>query len=190
MGQLTIALAGSVGSGKSTVAQEIAQRLGCPVAGFGNYVRYLAIEAGEATDRLSLQRLGQAEIEADPTNFVQRFLDWAPLVPSRSLIIDGVRHAAVDEALRTWARSARREYVLVLLDTPVGERAARRHKGDEGAMVRTDGHPVERETKVLLPDLADLVVDGSGTVDEVLSRIADAAPEPLARLLHGARLAA
>lgn len=181
---LTIALAGGAGSGKSTVAAEIAERLGGGVAAFGDYVRHLAVLAGENPDRTSLQRVGQSKVEAGPSDFVRDFLSWAAPEADVPLVIDGVRHAAIDERLRAWASTQNRGYILVVLDTALRARAERRSGGDEDALRRIDDHPVEREAWATLPALAEVVVDGSGTTAEVIERIAAAAPDRLYRLLR------
>jgi thymidylate kinase len=183
-GGLTIALAGGAGSGKSTVAAEIAARLGGRVAAFGDYVRHLAASAGESPDRTSLQRVGQSSVEAGPADFVRDFLSWAAPTSELPLVIDGVRHAAVDEVLRAWASAQNRTYILIILDTDIRTRAARRSGGEEEALRRIDGHPVEREAWATLPELAEIVVDGSGSAAEVIKRIAAVAPDRLNRLLQ------
>ena len=181
---LTIAFAGGAGSGKSTVAAEIAERVGGRVAAFGDYVRQLAAKAGESPDRASLQRVGQRSVEAGPSEFVLSFLKWAAPQSDEPLIIDGVRHATVDECLRIWANTQNRTYMLIILDTAIQARAERRSGGDAEALRRIDEHPVEREAWVTLPKIAEIVVDGSGNVAEVIERIATAAPDRLYRLLR------
>ncbi len=180
---LTIALAGGVGSGKSTIARKLASRLDAAVTSFGDYVRHVASKAGESIERSNLQRIGQELVEADAHGFAQAFLEWAPQPLDRPLIIDGVRHVIINDALRAWATASDKDYVLILLDVPVRQRAARRRDGNEEKLRRIDDHPVEREASDRLPGVANLIVSGSGTPDEVLARIAAAAPGPLARRL-------
>lgn len=182
-GGLTIAFAGGAGSGKSTVAAEIAERVGGKVVAFGDYVRHLAARAGGSADRASLQRVGQSSVEAGPSDFVLNFLEWAAPQSDEPLIIDGVRHATVDECLRAWASTQNRTYTLIILDTALHARAERRSGGDEEALRRIDDHPVEREAWATLPALAEIIVDGSGSAAEVIKRIAAAAPGHLRPLL-------
>jgi hypothetical protein len=100
------------------------------------------------------------------------------------LVIDGVRHAVVDQLLRAWASACARAYFLVVLDTAIEARVQRQADGDEDVLRRIDAHPVERETWAALPRLAELVVDGSGSVADIIERIAAAAPDPLSRVLR------
>lgn len=175
-GGLTIALAGGAGSGKTTVAHALANRLGGRVAGFGDFVRRLAQEAGQLTERRDLQRFGQSRVDCDVHGFVRAFVAWAGPPPGVPLIIDGVRHATVDEALRLWANSEDRDYALVLLDAKSSLRAARRTGGNIDGIRAIDAHPVEREVTSDLPQAADAVVDASGDVGEVVARVAAALP--------------
>lgn len=168
---LTIALAGGPGSGKTTVARALADRLGGHVVGFGDFVRLLASQAGEGTKRPDLQRLGQDRVEQDTEDFVRAFLAWAAPPMRRPLVIEGVRHEAVDRALRAWASSEDRDYALILIDTSAEERAARRTNGNLAGIRAIDGHLVERETAQSLPRVADAVVNGSGSGEEVLARV-------------------
>lgn len=173
-GGLTIALAGGAGSGKTTVAGALGDRLGAQVAGFGDFVRHIASQAGLETGRGELQRIGQERVERDPDGFVQAFLAWASPTPQRPLIIEGVRHEAINRALRTWALAQDRDYALVLIDTPEGERASRRTDGDLTGIRAIDDHSVERETAEALPRVADTIVDGSRDASEVLASIVEA----------------
>ena len=184
IGKLAIGLAGGVGSGKSTVAKSLAATVAGQVVSFGDYIRHLASALGEPTDRSNLQRIGQQRVEAGASEFLNAFLIWASPEPGVPLIIDGVRHIAVHEALRKWAALSDIDYTLIVLDTSAQARADRRHNGDVREIVTVDGHPVENEAIARLPDLADIVIDGSGSIDDVMNRIFAHAPDPLGRLLR------
>lgn len=173
-GGLTIAIAGGAGSGKTTVAHALADRLGGQVAGFGDFVRLLASQAGRQSERSDLQRLGQERVEQDPDDFVRAFLAWAAPSKWRPLIIEGVRHGTVDRALRAWASSEGRDYALILIDTSAVERAMRRTGGNLAGIHTIDSHLVERETAQSLPRVAEAIVAGSGSVGEVVARVIEA----------------
>jgi cytidylate kinase len=173
-GGLTIALAGGVGSGKTTVARALAHRLGGDVVGFGDYVRVLASQAGAGTERPDLQSLGQSRVDQDTETFVRAFLAWAAPPVRRPLVIEGVRHEAVDRALRAWAASEDRDYALILIDTSAEERAARRTNGNLAGIRAIDRHLVERETAQSLPHVADAVVNGSCSSGELFARVVEA----------------
>lgn len=144
------------------------------MVGFGDFVRLLASQAGKGTGRSDLQRLGQERIEQDTPYFVREFLKWAAPPTQRPLIIEGVRHKAVDLALRAWAISEDRDYSLILINTAAEERAVRRTNGNLASMRAIDHHLVERETAETLSRFANAVVDGSGDGAEVLARVVEA----------------
>jgi cytidylate kinase len=181
--QLIIALAGAPGSGKSTIARLLAAKLDGTVASFGDYVRHLASAAGEGTKRSTLQRIGQGLVESDPEAFAREFLDWASPATGQAMIIDGVRHLVIDQVLRAAADERGRDYFLVLLEAPISERATRRCAGDLDALRRLEDHPVEREAATRLPNIADIIVDGSRDPDAVIALIASNAPRTVAALL-------
>ncbi len=165
------------------MARELAARLNSVASSFGEYVRYLAAAAGEDTERQSLQHFGQRLVEADTEAFVDSFLKWAFPSTGDALVIDGVRHVAVDKALRMRSAASGHDYFLILLETSFADRAKRRPETVEAELLKLEDHPVEREAVTALPQVADIIVDGSGDQADVLSRIALAAPKRLASFL-------
>ena len=178
--KLVVALAGAAGSGKSTVGRMLADRLHGELASFGDFVRHLASELGESHDRETLQRIGQSRIDDDAQRFINQFLSWAAPADDSPMVIDGVRHVAVDQILREWCIAQKQNYFLILINASEGERARRRHGGNEQEVQRIDKHRVERETADALPQVADFVIDGDGTPDTVIGRIVASAPVDIA----------
>jgi cytidylate kinase len=169
--RLIVGISGLPGSGKSTSAGTLAAAVDGDVAAFGDYVRFLARERGASTARQSLQEIGEAEVRADFRDFVVRFLAWADLRSDRVLIIDGVRHVAVDAALRDWAQHAGRTYVRIHIMASAKLRAIRRTSGDESALASIDGHPVEREAASSLVTDADLVVNDDWDAPSIVAAV-------------------
>ena len=54
-----IAIAGGIGSGKSTIARALADYFKCPIASFGDYVRGVAELRGREANRRELQEIGE-----------------------------------------------------------------------------------------------------------------------------------
>lgn len=174
-GELVVALSGQAGSGKSTLATHLAGRLNGDVASFGNFVRHLAEIQGASPGRRSLQEIGEAAVRAGAKAFVADFIAWADPAPERTLIVDGIRHIAVEDAMRAWAATAGRRYVAVAVTASEALRADRRTMGDQAALRLIDSHPVEQESATALPLQADIVVEENWDGDAVLQSILRAA---------------
>ena len=151
-----LALAGPPAAGKSTLARHIAQQTGARNIAFGDYVRANAAAMGLDTNRETLQRLGQALLEASGAEaFCCHVLRSAGGTPTdRPVIWDGVRHVAVLDALSALYGP---ELRLVYLDPPIGVRLNRlgilQH---ELAVIDQDATEAERER---IRERSDLVCD-------------------------------
>jgi cytidylate kinase len=154
-----VGISGFSGSGKSTLGRSPVVALDGTFGSFGDYVRHLAQERGASTERRFLQEIGEAEVRHDVGEFVRDFLAWATPSVERALVVDGVRHVAVDDALRGWSEGAGRRYVRVHVIVSSQLRPKRRTVGDGAALKAIDSHPVEREAAMVLRLGADLVVD-------------------------------
>jgi cytidylate kinase len=179
IGRLIVSISGLSGSGKSTVARSLAEALGGDVAAFGDYVRHLARERGAPPERWMLQEIGEEEVRADAREFVDRFLTWAGPRTNHALVVDGVRHIAVDAVLRAWARRVGRTYIRIHLVASDELRASRRTSGDLIELASIDNHPVECEAANGLLNGADLVIDDEWDVTLVSAIVLDRAAAAL-----------
>lgn len=177
----SIALAGGIGSGKTTIAGQLAARLGLPRVGFGDHVRDVARERGIAAARESLQSLGEELAGRGWEPFCRAVLAQADWRPGRALVIDGVRHMETVDVLRSLMSPG--GVRLVVIATPDELRAARvkaRDAAAAGDLVRADAHSTEAQVRTALPAAADLVVDGSRPpaviVDEIVAWLAGRKP--------------
>jgi hypothetical protein len=82
-----VAIAGPIGSGKTTTAALLAGQLAWPKAGYGDTIRAIAAGRGLPASRVSLQRLG-----LDLTSSGWDAFTGARWVPGQPLILDGLRH--------------------------------------------------------------------------------------------------
>ena len=170
MTPLAIAISGPIGSGKTTVAKALAERVGAQRIGFGDYVRKVARTAGlDSTNRTVLQDLGDVLVRW-PEEMCGEVLRQFPASENAPLIIDGVRHVTVLEALRRLVRP--RELKLVYLDADRATLLTRwASEGDQSKVDDPYAHDVEHEVETLLRTLADIVVDNGS--DATLSLVID-----------------
>jgi len=163
MRPVALAFTGGIGSGKTTLSTELAERLGWPRVAFGDYVRSVAAERGIAATRDRLQSLGATLIEEQGWDgFCRSILEQARWHPGASIVVDGARHAEVAVSLKHLVAPA--IFLLVLIKTDPGIRAGRiaeRGAAYEYALPISETHSTEEQVGDLLPSLADLVIDGS-----------------------------
>ena len=164
-----ICLSGAPGSGKTTIAKAVAGQIGRQCGSFGDYVRSRAREQGLGADRGSLQRLGQSLVDQGPRDFCQATLDWLGWTPPHGLILDGLRHVSVYEALQALVHPI--EVSLIFIDVDQGtqrDRLKSRSGEDLSQALMTD--PTEREI-ASLRDRADLIVSGPDTPEAAVEAI-------------------
>jgi dephospho-CoA kinase len=152
-----VGIAGAIGSGKSELSRALARELDAERLSFGDLVLREAKAHGVKPTRENLQHLGEQLIdELGAPGFVRRVLTDRP--PGDLLIVDGVRHLAIDEALRKIAA----QYVLVFVsvDDETRRRRLAAREGHDVDLAVLDQHSTEREVP-LLSERAATVVDGT-----------------------------
>jgi adenylate kinase family enzyme len=167
---VVIAIAGPIGSGKTTISRVLAKRLHCKHASFGDYFRKTAARLGHnPTDRALLQRLGEEQVRLSPDNVCRELLvgsDWRP--SDGTIVIDGVRHLEILGALKRAVAPLSVFLVYVqrdkiratLLSTQVGK-----HN-----MELFDTHSTELQNDVLRSS-ANAVVSAGDDPTEIVGRI-------------------
>ncbi len=136
---VAIGLSGQIGSGKSTISRNLAQAMKCKQASFGEYVRWLARERGLFLDRRTLQDLGQDMLELIGAEqfCIDMLQQQVPhFVPGERLVVDGVRHLEVAEALSRMLRPS----VFLLVYMKVDERVRSQRIASRDMSVATAGH--------------------------------------------------
>ena len=131
--------------------------------GSGIYLRHLAAQRDlESTDRGTLQDLGQQLVTPNPCAFLEGMLAWAGYRAGQDLVLEGLRHVSVLEALKAHGIECADPVVLIYIETPADLRARRLTERGETAD-RADNygrHPVEQDTYVNLKAAADLTLSG------------------------------
>jgi cytidylate kinase len=167
---LLLCFSGQIGSGKSSVSAAVAQALGWPRTGFGDYLRAaIARRGGDPNDRQSLQDLGQTLVDADPDAFCRDVLAAGGFTPGDDFIVDGIRHIGIFEILARVSQPS--DAKLLFLGAGEAVRAARIiSRTDAADFARASAHPVEAELDRALPDLADGHIDADQPLDHVLDQ--------------------
>jgi cytidylate kinase len=168
-----IVFSGSSQTGKTTLGRRLADKLHCKFVSFGDFVRRQAMEQGISTpSREDLQNLGQQLLRTDVMEFCRAVLETVQFSPGDLLIADGVRHTEVLGALSTI--SPGQPVKLIYLDATVEVREARYAKHSQyGILNQVDAHPVERQTKHEIKQLANVVIDANGAIGMSYFQILD-----------------
>jgi len=175
-----LALAGKIASGKSTLASQFASEEGWSYVSFGGFVRSVAKKDKIAETRENLQDIGDRLIREDLEGFCRGVLSQVDWKPGQPLVIDGVRHTEVSFLLRRMVAPSK--YILTYVEVDDEIRRQRlREEGREGNdfIERVETHPTEEQVKLVLPRIADYVLDGTAPIHSLIEKLkAIAADEP------------
>jgi|SRR5579859_1238230 len=168
-----LSFAGQIGSGKSTISKQVADKLGWKRVGFGDFLRGQVIVRGLAPQsRSTLQNLGQEFINRGWRPFCSQVLETAGWIPGENLVVDGIRHVeALDTLLELTHPS---DGKLVYITTAESMRMQRIATRDSEKNLAAESHPMETEGYSLLPTRADLLIDNSSSVAQTVEKIIDA----------------
>ena len=170
MKQTVIAFSGAIASGKSTLSEAVALSLGCQRVSFGAYIRYVARTRGLGDSREMLQAIGEELVGRDPEALCRNVLAQVSWLPGEQLVVDGVRHISVVDALERLVSPGHLR--LVHLVTPPAKRASRLDARQErGDLTRYDAHTTEHDVHNGLAERADLVVDGARAIESAIEQV-------------------
>ncbi len=166
-----IAIAGRMGSGKSVIADGVAESLGGGRRSFGEVVRRVATDRDLPGDRASLQRLGDQLIQVGWPAFCR--LVVADL-PDGITVIDGIRHFGAIDALRS--ESGDLAIPVIFIDAPTEVRFQRVELRDGASREQFDAAETSsNEAEVeMVRRVSDLVVDNGIDRDEGLDQVINA----------------
>lgn len=168
-----LVLVGRIASGKTSVGNLIASRLpDVGVVSVSSSLAQLAQDRGvDTSSRRELQRFGLDIIEREPSVLARAIARAAP--PKGVVVIDGLRSSAV---LTLLTDSVDGDMRCVYLEAPGVVRKARyeaRGGAEEAPFEQVDSHSIEAHVDTMR-SLADVVVDASGTLEEVYVRVVEA----------------
>jgi len=169
-----------MGSGKTTLADQLAARFHWRKASFGGYVRQVAKERGLEPSRTVLQNLGaQLTAEQGWQSFCSNTLDRVSFRPGESLVLDGIRHVNAVVTLRDLVKPSR--FFCIGVEVPAASTYDRlRRRSGEDATPEHLAHSTEREVKDVL-QLCDLRISGLRDENEVVSEVWSWAAEIVSR---------
>lgn len=171
MRPFALGLSGRIRSGKTTLSTALSKALLCRRASFGDYVRFEAHERGlEVGNRQVLQDLGELLGSLGWKTFCRNVLHHAGWKPGQPIVIDGLRHVEAIHALRDLVNPL--EFRLIYISIAEGQLSKRLL---QDASVIDIGHIEEHSTEYqvveTLPSVADLLVDGSRPVEQLVDEI-------------------
>jgi dephospho-CoA kinase len=167
-----LSFAAPIEAGKTTVSTKVAEHLGAPRVSFGEYLRGVAHARGLEMTREVLQNLGDQLVTSNFRGFCEDVLEQHPWQPGKPLIIDGVRHVEVLDALAEILAPARGYLIYINVDRTT---QTKRLKTDPLRHTKTldelEKHPTEQQVRSKLPDRAALVLDGTQNPDELVRKV-------------------
>jgi Fic family protein len=167
---VVLAFSGFSGAGTHEISQRVADRLGWRRIRFSDVIRLRARALGrDPADLRVLQEIGQALVQEELETFVTDVLSHGGWVAGGDLVLDGLRHAEVRTELKRQLGETALLHV-VHIDMPESQRAAR-FGFDADAVLRHDSHVAEAQLAVVLPNYANLRLDGAQRAEDLVDLI-------------------
>lgn len=171
-----VAVAGPMGSGKTSIASALAHATKGRRVSFGDAVRAEAKRRCLPTDRRGLQDLGEILIGEGWASFVELVLAGIS-DDIEVVVVDGVRHREAVSALGAFASNRRLVLLYVNSDVKARQRRLNSRDGMTAADYRlASAHRIELEVQGLR-NLAHVVVDNNDLpdIETLAARVRDIA---------------
>ena len=139
--------------------------------------------AGDPEDRSILQQLGQSSVQSNVDEFVENVLKGIDWKLTRSVVLDGLRHAEVRHALLLYLKERNATLKVVYVDMSEREREESEKKRGISLRQLTAYNKDLTEAQIynVIPAYADLRVPGSLprelAVDMIINRLIARAPK-------------
>lgn len=171
MNGIVVGFCGGISSGKTSLSTSVAEAMDCPRTAFGDYVRASARHQRLPETRESLQEIGARLVVEDTPGFCAAVLSQVSWEAAGKLIVDGVRHRAVLEALRSLVSPI--PFKLVFVETTQEVRNSRLESRVESStnLAQLERHSTEVEVVSSLRNEADLIVSGTELIPAVTAQI-------------------
>jgi dephospho-CoA kinase len=157
---LVVAIAGRMGSGKTTLSKDLAAAMGCPRATFGDYVRQQVHDRGLPLTRENLQVIGPELLLKDPAAFCISVITSCGWQKGLDLVIDGLRHLVTIPIIHRITEPAVMKivYISVPEETRL-KRLSDRGEGGPENVARMESHSSEQELGSIA-QMADIRIRG------------------------------
>ena len=166
---MVIGFAGPPRSGKTTVAEAVASKLGIARASFGDYVRSVACKRRlDENDRDVLQNIGESLVQSGWTEFCTAVLDSVNWKTGDSTVVDGIRHKQAIETIKGITRPQPFRLIYVLA---ADELRLERLGKNSSEMAKMDAHSTEADVKNVLQAMSDKSVDSSRDLKDLVAEI-------------------
>ena len=174
MRNITVAFAGPIGSGKSTISHLVANKLRWKRVSFGDYVRAVARDRKLDESRRVMQDLGSNLINEGWDHFCKAVLEQVQFKKGECLVVDGIRHIEALNTIRDLVHPS--NVFLIYIQLKPSQRQKRlKVKGfaNKNEMKQIEEHPTEKQVQTTLPMVADLLVDGSKPEVQIVNTIVE-----------------
>ena len=169
---LVLVFSGQIGSGKSKLSSEVARTLSWSYASFGNYIRSIAHSQGLDETREVLQELGEGLVKKGAEDFCRALLAHYNWRSGEPLVLDGLRHKEVADALRRLVAPLEIRIVFLEVDEKIRKARLATEKQRDFEMFETvQKHPTEMQVKTEIPRIADLTLQGNRTPQDLVHDI-------------------
>ena len=170
-----LTFSGKIKSGKTTLSKSIAKKLDWSYISFGDYIRSVAKMKGLIESRETLQNLGEQLVETMGwERFCKDILDQISWKNGQSIVIDGVRHSEAILTLKKLTAPSNVLLVYLTLDeNDQKERLSQIMDINNEEFLRMNSHSTEIQVYNLLPNIADLILDGSQHIDILIDKLID-----------------
>lgn len=168
-----ICFSGGIASGKTTLASAVAKHRGLRLATFGGFVRQVANRRKIPEEREALQELGAALIaEMTFDGFCSAVLRDAGWTSGGSVVVDGIRHVPAYEAIERLVSPVETRLFFVDVAREVRQsRADNPDRAERTELTKADAHSTEIDVHGPLRTLADRVLDGTKTLEELVEDV-------------------
>ena len=164
-------ISGKIGSGKTTLAQALAEACGFPRISFSDVVRMEAKKRGLGDSRDELQTVGEDLVAHTPREFCERVLVLGGYEAGKGFVVDGLRHIEILHLIKSMVapQAVTHLHIASPEELRIKRLEARGRAGE--STIAVEHHSTEIQLGLTLPSVADHLLDGSLQIEELVGDI-------------------